>query len=50
MEDKNGSRLREQDRQKEREHGHNENHALIHFTQVVNSMQFTTLTHLSEVL
>lgn len=37
-------------RETERELCRNENHALIHFTQVVNSMQFTTLTHLSEVL
>lgn len=42
MEDKNESRLKE--REKEREHHCYENHALIHFTQVVNSMQFTTLT------
>lgn len=52
MEYKNGSRLSqtEKQRQRERKHRHNENHALIHFIQVVNSMQFTTLTHLSEVL
>lgn len=53
MKDKSESRLKETEgaREKEREGApHNENHALIHFTQVVNSMQFTTLTHLSEVL
>lgn len=34
----------------QRKHRRNENHAPIYFTQVVNSMRFTTLTHLSEVL
>lgn len=34
----------------QRKHRRNENHAPIYFTQVVNSMRFTTFTHLSQVL
>lgn len=34
----------------QRKRRRNEDHAPIYFTQVVNSLRFTTLTHLSEVL